>query len=83
MRSFCQLDCLSHVNLLQAYELDPIIPVCVCVCVCVYIYMDTEAQKGKVIYRRSQSLEAIGQANLTLSNTVLSTMLRVARCVSG
>ena len=45
--------------------------------------MDTEAQKGKVIYRRSQSLEAIGQANLTLSNTVLSTMLRVARCVSG
>lgn len=79
MRSFCQLDCLSHVNLLQAYELDPIIPVCVYI----YIYMDTEAQKGKVIYRRSQSLEAIGQANLTLSNTVLSTMLRVARCVSG
>jgi len=27
MRSCCQLDCLSHVNLLQAYELDSIIPV--------------------------------------------------------
>lgn len=31
---------------------------------CVYIYIyGHEAQKGKVIYRRSQSLEAIGQAN--------------------
>ena len=43
--------------------------------------MDTEAQKSKMTCPRSHSLEAEGKANLTLSNTSLSAMLRVAVCV--